>query len=90
MVESPGKRCRNRPCSKMSNSEVMTILVLFHLMRHRDFKTFYLGYVCYHMREDFPNRLSYSRFVEIQASVAVHLLFLQTCTPPAGARAYPS
>ena len=58
----------------------MTILVLFHLMRHRDLKTFYLSYVCYHMREDFPNRLSYNRFDERQASVAVHLLlFLQTC-----------
>ena len=79
MAESPDKRHRNRPC-KMSDSEVMTILVLFHLMRHRDLKTFYLGYVCYHMRKDFPNRLSYSRLVERQASVAVHLLlFLQTC-----------
>lgn len=79
MVESPGKRHRNRSC-KMSDSEVMTILMLFHLMRHRDLKTFYLGYVCYHMREYFPNRLSYNRFVERQASVAVHLLlFLQTC-----------
>lgn len=79
MVENPGKRRRNRPC-KMSDSEVMTILVLFHLMRHRDLKTFYLGYVCNHIREDFPNRLSYNRFVERRASVAVHLLlFLQTC-----------
>ncbi len=78
MVKSPGKRHRNRPC-KMSDSEVMTILVLFHLMQHRDLKTFYLGYVCNHMREDFPNRLSCNRFVERQASVAVHLLLLQTC-----------
>ena len=79
MVESPDKRRCNRPC-KMSDSEVMTILVLFHLMRHRDPKTFYLGYVCSHMREDFLNRLSYNRFVERRASVAVHLLlFLQTC-----------
>ncbi len=79
MVENPDKRCRNRPC-KMSDSEVMTILGLFHLMRHRDPKTFYLGYVCSHIREDFPNRLSCNRFVERRASVAVHLLlFLQTC-----------
>ena len=88
MVESPDKRHRNRPC-KMLDSEVMTILVLFHLMRHRDLKTFYLGHVCYHMREDFPNRLSYSRFVKRQASVTVHLLFLLTCA--LGKRtAYPS
>ena len=58
-----GKRRRNRPCL-MSDSEVMTILVLFHILRHRDLKSFYLGYVCNHMRKEFPHRLSYNRFVE--------------------------
>lgn len=37
MVDNSGKRRRNRPCL-MSDSEVMTILVLFHTMRHRDIK----------------------------------------------------
>ena len=45
-----GKRRRNRQCL-MSDSEVMTILVLFHILRHRDLKSFYLGYVCNHMRK---------------------------------------
>ena len=64
----------------MSDSEVMTILVLFHILRHRDLKSFYLGYVCNHMRKEFPHRLSYNRFVERQAKVGPHLLlFLQTC-----------
>ena len=49
-------------------------------MRHRDLKSFYLGYVCNHMRKEFPHRLSYNRFVERQAKVGLHLLlFLQTC-----------
>ena len=78
-LDTCGKRRRNRPCL-MSDSEVMTILVLFHTMRHRDLKSFYLGYVCNHMRKEFPNRLSYNRFVERQATVGLHLLlFLQTC-----------
>ncbi|PDP55754.1 IS982 family transposase, partial [Prevotella intermedia] len=64
----------------MSDSEIMTILVLFHAHRFRDLKSFYLGYICQHMRGDFPHRLSYNRFVERQAQVALHLLlFLQTC-----------
>ena len=64
----------------MSDSEVMTILVLFHILRHRDLKSFYLGYVCNHMRKEFPHRLSYNRFVERQAKVGLRLLlFLQTC-----------
>ena len=36
---------RNKPSSK-AMSEVMTILILFHVHCYRDFKTFYLMYVC--------------------------------------------
>ena len=76
-LDTCGKRRRNRPCL-MSDSEVMTILVLFHTMRHRDLKSFYLGYVCNHMRKEFPNRLSYNRFVERQATVGLQC-FLHYC-----------
>ena len=52
----------------------------FHSFRHHDLKSFYLGYVCNHMRKEFPHRLSYNRFVERQAKVGLQLLlFLQTC-----------
>ena len=79
LVDVPGKKRRNRK-NRMSDAEIMTILVLFHTSRHRDLKAFYLGYICLHMRQDFPVRLSYNRFVERQAKVALHLLlFLQTC-----------
>ena len=37
-LDTCGKRRRNRPCL-MSDSEVMTILVLFHTMHHRDLKS---------------------------------------------------
>ena len=78
-LDTSGKRRRRRPC-RMSDSEVMTILVLFHTMHHRDLKSFYLGYICNHMRREFPNRLSYNRFVERQAKVGLQLLlFLQIC-----------
>lgn len=70
---------RNRS-SKMSDSEVMTILVLFHTSRYRDLKSFYLGHICQHMRSEFPYLLSYNRFVERQTQVGILLLlFLQTC-----------
>lgn len=45
-LDSSGKRRRNHACL-MSDSEVMTILILFHTGRHRDLKSFYLGYVCH-------------------------------------------
>ena len=58
----------------------MTILILFHTSRYRDLKSFYLAYVCQHLKAEFPHRVSYNRFVERQTEVALQLLlFLQTC-----------
>ena len=51
---------------KMCLSEVMTILVLFHLLGYRNFKQFYLEYVCDHLDWAFPQAVSYNRFVELQ------------------------
>ena len=66
---SDGKAHRDKPC-KMSQSEVATILVLFHLGGYRCLKHFYLHYVCKHMNNDFSQTLSYTRFVELQAKVS--------------------
>ena len=43
-LEEADKKRRNRKF-KMSDSEVMTILILFHLSRYRDLKAFYLQYI---------------------------------------------
>jgi len=59
---------RNRK-SKMSKSEVMTIMVIFHLKSYRNLKHFYLFHVCKHMDDFFPDVVSYNRFVELQKSV---------------------
>lgn len=79
LIEDSNKRHRNKP-NRLSNSEVMTILVAFHLSGMRNLKHFYLFYVCKHMEKEFPNLLSYNRFVELQQKVALPLvLFLKTC-----------
>lgn len=57
----------------MSESEVITILILFHMSGYRCLKHFYLNYVCEHMQEYFPNSVSYNRFVELQQSVILPL-----------------
>ncbi|WP_270776980.1 IS982 family transposase [Segatella buccae] len=78
-LQVPGRQHRNRK-PRLSDSEIMTIMVLFHTHRFRDLKSFYLGYVCQHMRRHFPRTVSYNRFVERQSQVTLHLLlFLQTC-----------
>lgn len=58
-----GHKKRIRPRS-LSLSEVMTILILFHCSRYRDFKHFYLYLRTYH-RKEFPGLVSYTRFVEL-------------------------
>jgi hypothetical protein len=79
LEDSSGKRRRNKP-NRLSDSEVMTILIAFHLSGMRNLKHYYLFYVCKHLTEEFPSLVSYNRFVELQQRVALLLvLFLKTC-----------
>lgn len=59
-----GQKKRCRPGS-LSLSELMTLVVLFHQVRHRQFKRFYLDYVCRYLRAEFPGLPSYGRMVEL-------------------------
>ncbi len=59
---------RNRKF-KMSDSEVMTILVIFHLKSYRNLKHFYLNHICKYRQDLFPDCVSYNRFVELQKKV---------------------
>ena len=53
------------PAPRLSLSEVMTILIHFHQSHYRDFKAYYTQQVCKHMRSEFPDLVSYTRFVEL-------------------------
>ncbi len=78
-LEEADKKGRNRKF-KMSDSEVMTILILFHLSRYRDLKAFYLQYITHSCRSEFPHLVSYNRFVELQSRVGFKLIaFLNMC-----------
>ena len=59
------KRCRSR----MSLSEVMTIVIAFHGSGFRTFKEFYTLQVLPHWKKAFPNLVSYNRFVELMLGV---------------------
>lgn len=64
----------------MSKSEVITITFLFHLSGFRCFKHFYMYYLQKHMQSEFPNTVSYNRFVELSQQVLLPMsLFLKTC-----------
>lgn len=57
----------------MCPAEVMTLLILFHRLGYRNLKNFYLGYVPLVLGKEFPNRVSYNRFVELEQSVFIPL-----------------
>jgi hypothetical protein len=72
----PHKR-RNRP-TRLSDSEIITILPCFHFGSFRNFKHYYLFHVQPHLGGDFPNLISCNRFVELESRVIVPLmLFLK-------------
>jgi hypothetical protein len=66
------KTKRNRKC-RLSKSEIMTILIYFHASNYRNFKHYYLEYICKCLNDYFPNLISYNRFVEIGQKVASEL-----------------
>lgn len=67
-----GDRKRLRE-GRLSPSEIITILILFHESHYRDFKHFYLLSVCRELKKYFPNVLSYNRFVAVIPSIFVPL-----------------
>jgi hypothetical protein len=72
------KKSRNRKRA-LSDSEIISILILFHTGQFNNFKSFYCYYVRPHLKDCFPSLLSYNRFVELIPRVAVPMmLFLKT------------
>ena len=69
----PIKRKTRKKNRRMSDGEVMTILVLFHLKSYRSLKHFYINHVCKHMRDEFPDCVSYHYKREQQHKVFVGL-----------------
>lgn len=73
------KKSRKRKF-KLNDSEVITIITLFHLKGYRCLKHFYVHYVQKHMQSDFPETVSYNRFVELQQKAVMPMVvFLQVC-----------
>ena len=76
ITSSAAKKRKYHRDGKMSDSEIMTILILFHDSGYRCLKHFYLHYVCEHMSDLFPNTVSYNRFVELEKRAVVKLVVL--------------
>ena len=67
-----GLRQRKRK-SKMSLSEIMAIVIHFHQSNYRTFKAYYTKHVQVHLQAEFPQSVSYSRFVRLTSQAFVPL-----------------
>ena len=67
-----GIKQRRRP-GQLCLSEIMTIIIHFHQSSYRDFKAYYQAHVMVHLRSEFPNLVSYPRFVTLMQETILPL-----------------
>ena len=85
MIKDMKTMHHNKP-NRMSDAEIMVILILFHSGGFRCFKHYYKEYVCKHLKHLFPRQVSYNRFVELEKEVLLPMtifikkVLLGTCT----------
>ena len=78
LVAECGTKTRNKP-NRLSHSEVMTILISFHLGGFRNLKHYYVFYVKQHLNQEFPRLVSYNRFIELQQQAVFPLIIFLNC-----------
>jgi hypothetical protein len=64
-----GGQRRRQP--RLSESEIMTIIIHFHQSGYRDFKDYYTKHVQAHLHSEFPRLVSYNRFVTLMQRVVL-------------------
>ena len=60
--------------SQLSLSEIMTILIHYHLSPYKNFKAYYTRHACQDLRRDFPTLVSYDRFVALIPRTLIPLM----------------
>jgi hypothetical protein len=61
----PLPKGRRQRKTELSESEMVTIMILFHLSHYRTFKDFYMDCVLGQLSREFPKAVSYPRFVAL-------------------------
>jgi len=56
---------------KMTQSEVIIILILFHYGLLKNLKHLYISFVQVYLVKEFPDTVSYTRFLELSQSVTL-------------------
>jgi hypothetical protein len=72
---SKPRQSRHGPDCGLRDSEIMTLLILYHASQFKNFKTFYNGVVLVMLRPFFPDAPCYERFLTLTKRVWVLLAF---------------
>jgi hypothetical protein len=72
---SKPRQSRHGPDCGLCDSEIMTLLILYHASQFKNFKTFYNGVVLVMLRPFFPDAPCYERFLTLTKRVWVLLAF---------------
>ncbi len=71
---------RRQRAGQLSESEALTIMIHFHQSQYRTFKAYYQEHVQVYLRDEFPQLISYGRFVQRMPRLLGWLcLYLFTC-----------
>jgi len=65
--------------SRMTISEIMTIMIYWPQSGYKNFKVFYEKEVLGHLRQEFPNAVSYNRFIELKPYALLPLSVFAKC-----------
>jgi hypothetical protein len=71
-----GRARKKTRVPEMSLSEMMTIVVLFHMSGFKTFKHYYNSHILGHFRGCFPKAISYNRFIALMPRTFMPLLVL--------------
>ncbi len=78
-LDKPKEENYHRDC-RMSQAEIIVIMIMFHSSNHKCLKHFYLNEICVRYRHLFPQTVSYNRFTELEKSVVVQfVIFVKKC-----------
>ena len=75
LIESKQNKKKRKRTSRLSKSEIMSIIIFFHIAKYRTFKDYYTKFVKSALIEYFPNLVSYNRFVELMQEVMFYFYF---------------
>ncbi|PCS23801.1 Mobile element protein [Candidatus Enterovibrio escicola] len=67
-----GIKQRNKP-SRLSVSEVMTIVIAFHQSKYQNLKIHYIHFVWYYLTNEFPKLVSYTKMLKLMQGILVLL-----------------